>query len=71
MWNELEYEGDHFGDLPDGGYASVAAALAEGVDVRIGEAVHEVALKPVAKPPTGFSICSGRPWALTFRRRPR
>lgn len=46
MWNELEYEGDYFGDLPDGGYASVVAALAEGVDVRFEEAVHEVALKP-------------------------
>jgi monoamine oxidase len=54
MWNELEYEGDYFGDLPDGGYASVVAALAEGVDVRFGEAVHEVALQP-----DGVSLSAG------------
>jgi polyamine oxidase len=46
MWNELEYEGDYFGDLPAGGYASLVAALARGVDIRFGEAVHDVAVKP-------------------------
>ena len=54
MWNELEYEGDYFGDLPDGGYASVVAALAKGLDVRFGEAVHEVALQP-----DGVSLSAG------------
>ena len=46
MWNELEYGGGYFGDLPDGGYATVVSALAHGVDVRLGTAVHEVILRP-------------------------
>jgi polyamine oxidase len=46
MWNELEYEGDYFGDLPVGGYAGLVAALARGVDIRYGEPVYDVALKP-------------------------
>ena len=54
MWNELEYEGDYFGDLPDGGYASVVGALARGVDVRFGEAVNGVVLKP-----DGVSVRAG------------
>ena len=54
MWNELEYDGDYFGDLPDGGYASVIGALAQGVDVRFGEAVNDVILKP-----DGVSVRTG------------
>jgi polyamine oxidase len=54
MWNELEYEGDYFGDLPDGGYASVVGALAHGVDVRLRDAVHEVTLQP-----DGVSVHAG------------
>ena len=40
--NELEYDGDFFGDLPIGGYRSLVTAMAAGVDVRLGEAVTEV-----------------------------
>src|SRR5262249_22622150 len=46
MWNELEYEGDYFGALPAGGYASLVDALARGVDIRFGDAVHNVVLEP-------------------------
>ena len=40
--NELEYDGDFFGDLPVGGYRSLVTAMAAGVDVRLGVAVTEV-----------------------------
>jgi len=33
MWNELEYAGNYFGDIPDGGYRRLADAMASGVDV--------------------------------------
>jgi polyamine oxidase len=42
MWNELEYEGSYFGDLPTGGYASVIGEMAKGVDVRLATEVSEV-----------------------------
>ena len=35
MWNELEYEGGFFGDLPSGGYRSLVQAMAAGLDVRL------------------------------------
>jgi polyamine oxidase len=44
MWNELEYEGDYFGDAPDGGYRRLVTAMAAGVDVRLGVPVTEVAV---------------------------
>ena len=44
MWNEVEYGGDFFGDLPDGGYRSLVEAMASGVEVRLGVEVAEVAL---------------------------
>jgi polyamine oxidase len=44
MWNELEYEGNYFGDVPDGGYRRLVDAMATGVDVRLGVEVTEVAL---------------------------
>jgi monoamine oxidase len=44
MWNELEYDGHYFGDVPDGGYRQVAEAMARGVDVRLGAEVTEVAV---------------------------
>ncbi len=44
MWNEVEYGGDFFGDLPDGGYRSLVEAMATGVEVRLGVDVAEVAL---------------------------
>ena len=30
MWNELEYDGNYFGDVPDGGYRRLTAAMAAG-----------------------------------------
>ena len=42
MWNELEYEGGYFGDLPEGGYRTLLEAMARGVDVRLGFDVAEV-----------------------------
>jgi polyamine oxidase len=44
MWNELEYEGNYFGDVPDGGYRRLVTAMAAGVDVRLGVPVTEVAV---------------------------
>ncbi len=44
MWNELEYEGNYFGDVPDGGYRRLVNAMAAGVDVRLGVPVTEVAV---------------------------
>ena len=43
MWNEAEYDGDYFGDVPDGGYRRLAEAMAGGVDVRLGAEVTEIA----------------------------
>jgi polyamine oxidase len=42
MWNELEYDGDYFGDVPDGGYRRLVDAMAAGVAVRLGSDVAEV-----------------------------
>ena len=42
MWNELEYGGDYFGDVPEGGYRSLVDAMAVGVDVRLNWDVAEV-----------------------------
>jgi len=44
MWNEFEYDGNYFGDVPDGGYRRLVDAMATGVDVRLGVEVTEVAL---------------------------
>jgi len=45
LWNEIEYEGDFFGDLPVGGYRSLVDAVADGLDVRLGVDVAEVAVE--------------------------
>lgn len=42
MWNELEYGGDFFGDMPSGGYASLIGSIADSVDVRLGVEVAEI-----------------------------
>jgi polyamine oxidase len=42
MWNELEYGGNFFGDVPDGGYRRLVDAMAAGVDLRLGVEVAEV-----------------------------
>ena len=42
LWNEIEYDGDLFGDLPVDGYGAVVAAMAAGVDVRLGVEVTTV-----------------------------
>jgi polyamine oxidase len=44
MWNELEYGGSFFGDLPGGGYRSLVQAMAGGADVRLNFDVAEVAV---------------------------
>ena len=44
MWNEIEYEGNYFGDVPDGGYRRLVDAMATGADVRLDVQVTEVAL---------------------------
>jgi monoamine oxidase len=46
MWDELEYGGSYFGNAPDGGYRRLTAAMASGVDVRLGRAVTEVTAGP-------------------------
>ena len=44
MWNELEYGGNFFGDVPDGGYRRLVDAMAAGVDLRLGVEVAEVVI---------------------------
>ena len=44
MWNEFEYDGNYFGDVPDGGYRRLVDAMATGADVRLDVEVTEVAL---------------------------
>ena len=44
MWNEIEYDGDYFGDVPEGGYRRLVDAMATGVDLRLGVEVAEIAL---------------------------
>jgi polyamine oxidase len=44
MWNEIEYDGNYFGDLPTGGYRRLVDAVAAGVDVRLGVEVDDVAI---------------------------
>jgi polyamine oxidase len=46
MWNEFEYEGGFFGDLPNGGYRSLVQAMAAGLDVRLNFDVAEIAVEP-------------------------
>jgi monoamine oxidase len=43
MWNEIEYGGHYFGDVPVGGYRRLVEAMATGVDLRLGVNVTEVA----------------------------
>ena len=45
MWNEFEYEGGFFGDLPSGGYRSLVQAMADGADVRLNFDVAEIAVE--------------------------
>src|ERR1700756_1315914 len=46
MWNEIEYGGRYFGDVPHGGYRRLVDAMATGVDVRRGWPAAEVAVSP-------------------------
>ena len=46
MWNEMEYEGHYFGDVPEGGYGRLVEAMAAGVDLRLGVDVAEIACSP-------------------------
>src|SRR5437868_2577276 len=43
MWNETEYEGHYFGDVPVGGYGRLVEAMAAGLHLRLGIDVAEVA----------------------------
>ena len=42
MWNEIEYGGHYFGDVPVGGYRRLVEAMATGVELRLGVDVAEV-----------------------------
>jgi polyamine oxidase len=42
MWNEAEYDGGFFGDMPEGGYTTLVSAIARGIDVRVRAEVTEV-----------------------------
>ncbi len=42
LWNEMEYDGDFFGDLPVGGYRTLVGAMAGGIDVRLQADVEEI-----------------------------
>ena len=44
IWNEIEYGGSYFGDVPDGGYRRLVDAMATGADLRLGTEVAEVVL---------------------------
>jgi polyamine oxidase len=44
LWNEVEYEGNLFGDLPAGGYRSLVDAMASGLDVQLGFDATEIVL---------------------------
>jgi polyamine oxidase len=44
MWNEVEFDGGYFGDVPEGGYRSLVEAMATGVDVRLGVEVADVVI---------------------------
>ena len=44
MWNEIEYDGNYFGDLPAGGYRTLVDAMATGIDVRLGVEVDDVSV---------------------------
>jgi protoporphyrinogen oxidase len=46
LWNETEYGGDYFGDLPAGGYRQLVEALAFGLAVRLGVTVDKVQITP-------------------------
>jgi polyamine oxidase len=46
MWNEIDYDGHYFGDVPDGGYRRVVDAMATGVDVHLGAEAAGVVLAP-------------------------
>ena len=42
MWNEQEYGGNYFGDVPDGGYRRLVDAMASGVEVRLNKPASEI-----------------------------
>lgn len=42
LWTQDAYDEEYFGDLPDGGYGSVVAAMAAGLDVRLDSPVAGV-----------------------------
>ena len=58
MWNELEYGGNYFGDVPEGGYRRLTEAMATGIDVRLGVEVTEVATSAGGVHVRGADGCS-------------
>jgi len=42
MWTEDDYDGEYFGDLPEGGYRRIVDGLSAGLDVRTGVVVDGV-----------------------------
>lgn len=46
MWDELEYGGSYFGDVPEGGYRRLVDAMASDVDVRLGRSVTGIEASP-------------------------
>jgi polyamine oxidase len=78
LWHEDDYEGDFFGDLPQGGYRRIVAALASGLDIRLGTPVDEVAVDDrgvTVTTSTGTVACSHAvvavPLGVLKRRQPR
>ena len=46
MWNELEYGGDYFGDVPEGGYRRLTGSMAADIDVRLNWDAAVIAVSP-------------------------
>jgi polyamine oxidase len=44
LWTQDEYDEAYFGDLPVGGYASIVAAMTDGIDVQLDWAVQTIEL---------------------------
>ena len=66
MWNELEYGGNYFGDVPEGGYRRLTEAMATGIDVRLGVEVTEVAISAGGMRVRGADGCCSRSLKMTM-----
>jgi hypothetical protein len=66
MWNELEYGGSYFGDVPAGGYRRLMDAMVSDVDVRLGRSVTEIEASAGRDAPVRWALgmlaeATGRP----------